>query len=257
VTLNGVIRRAMALGFISLVAADPARGDLQVRVPQVEYRALEFEHDGLITFDAKGSALNRAQSYAHTIGYGLLPWWRIELAGELASGGGQHLTWNAISLENTFQLTEPGEYLFDLGLLVGYSQSTVRGEPNGFAFGPIIQKELNKPFGLDTVHTLNLFLSRDIGRDATRQTGLFYAWQSLVRTHPLISPGIEFYGFIPDITRAGPTTRQQHLVGPVLVGEADLSRFGTLRYEVGYLFGLTPASGRGAIRWLLDYEIVF
>lgn len=41
-------------------------------------------------------------------------------------------------------------------------------------------------------------------------------------TSPLISRGIEFYGF-----------------------------------EVGYLLGLTPASGRSAIRWKLEYEIVF
>jgi hypothetical protein len=242
---------------ICCLAAGAAHADLKVRMPNVDYREFEFEHNGLITFDAKGSPLHRAQSYSNSIGYGVLPWWSVELEGEMASGGGQHLTFEAVTMENIFQLTEPGEYFFNLGLFAEYSQSTVRGAPSSFAFGPIIQKELNDFLGVDSVHTLNLFLSRDVGRDATKATGFSYAWQSVIRTHPLISPGVEFYGLVPDIAHAGPTAQQQHLVGPVLVGAANFAPYGKLKYEVGYLFGLTPASGRSAIRWRLEYGIAF
>jgi hypothetical protein len=247
------------IGFaaVVLLAAQHAFAELQVRMPDVDYLELEFEHNGLITLDAKGSPLNRAQSYTNSIGYGVLPWWEIELEGELASGGGQHLTWNAVTLENTFQLTEPGQYFFNLGFFFEYSQSTLRDAASGVTFGPIIQKELNNVFGLDTLHTLNLFLSRDVGHDATKSTGFSYAWQSLILTHPLISPGFEFYGTIDDIARAGPTAQQQHSVGPVLAGAVNFAPYGKLKYEVGYQFGLTPASGRGAVRWKLEYEIVF
>jgi hypothetical protein len=250
-------RYAIGLVVVSALVGPQARADLQVRMPQVDFRELEFEHNGLISFAPKGSGLERAQSYTNEIGYGVLPWWQIELEGEMASGGGQHLTWNAVTLENIFQLTEPGEYFFNLGFFAEYSQSTLRGQPNSVTFGPIIQKELNDVFGMDTVHTLNLFLSRDVGHDATRQTGFSYAWQSLIRTHPLISPGVEFYGFIPDVTHAGPSTQQQHLLGPVLAGGVNFAPYGNLKYEVGYLFGVTPNSGRSAIRWRLEYEIAF
>lgn len=74
-------------------------------------------------------------------------------------------------MENTSQLTQPGEYFFTLGVFAEYSQSTLSHEPSDITFGPIIQKEINNVFGLDTVHTLNLFLSRDVGHDASRQTG--------------------------------------------------------------------------------------
>lgn len=245
---------AAALG---LLPVRPALADLQVRMPEVDYRELEFEHNGLVTFDAKGSPLNHAQSYTNSIGYGVLPWWEIELEGEMSSGGGQHLMWDAVTLENTFQLTQPGEYFFNLGFFFEYSQSTLRGEPSGMTFGPIIQKELNDVFGLDTLHTVNLFLSHDIGRDATKATAFSYAWQSLILTHPLISPGIEFYGTINDIANAGPVAQQQHLLGPVVAGAVNLAPYGKVRYELGYLFGLTPASGRSAIRWRLEYEIAF
>jgi hypothetical protein len=251
-----MLRPALASAAFVLLAR-PAFADLQVRMPEVDYRELEFEHNGLVTFDTKGSSLNRAQSYTNAIGYGVLPWWGIELEGELASGGGQHMTWEAVTLENTFQLTEPGEYFFNLGFFFEYSQSTLRGEPSGVTFGPIIQKELNDVLGLDTLHTLNLFLSHDIGHDATKVTGFQYAWQSLIETHPLISPGVEFYGSIPDIAHVGPAAQQQHWVGPVLAGAANFAPYGKSRYEVGYLFGLTPASGRSAVRWKLEYEIAF
>jgi hypothetical protein len=105
-----MLRPGLALAALTMLAGRPALAELQVRMPQVDYRELEFEHNGLVTFDAKGSTLNGAQSYTNSIGYGVLPWWEIELEGEMASGGGQHLTWNAVTMENTFQLTEPGEY---------------------------------------------------------------------------------------------------------------------------------------------------
>jgi hypothetical protein len=240
-----------------LASAGLARADLKVRMPQVDYRELEFEHNGLITFAGKNSPLDRAQSYTNSIGYGLLPWWGVELEGEMASGGGQHLTWNAVTLENTFQLTEPGEYFFNLGFFAEYAHSTLRGQPNALVAGPIIQKELNNVFGIDTLHTLNLFLGRDVGHDATKATGLEIAWQSVAQITPLIAPGFEYYGIIEDIAHPGPSSQQQHLIGPVLTGGYNFAPYGKLKYEVGYLFGLTPAAGRGAVRWRLEYEMSF
>jgi hypothetical protein len=161
-----------------LCDARPAWADLHVRMPTVDYRELEFEHNGLFTFDQKGSDLNGQQSYTNAIGYGVLPWWKIELEGELAGGPGVERTWEATTLENTFQLTEPGKYFFNLGLFVEYSQATGQTSPNSFTFGPIIQKELNNVLGVDSLHTLNVFFSRDVGRGSASATGFQYAWQS-------------------------------------------------------------------------------
>ena len=251
-------RTTVALAAAAIVVSGPAYAELQVRMPEVDYLELEFEHNGLVTFDSnKSSPLAHAQSYTNSIGYGVLPWWEIELEGEMASGGGQHLDWTATTMENTFQITQPGEYFFNFGFFAEYSQSTLQGQPSAITVGPIIQKEINDVFGFDTLHTLNVFLSRDVGHDATGQTGFQYAWQSLVLTHPLISPGVEFYGNIPDIAHAGPTSEQQHWVGPVLAGAVNFAPYGKVKYEVGYLFGLTPESGRSAIRWRLEYELTF
>jgi len=248
---------AVAALLAALAFAQPARAELKVRMPTVEYHELEFEHNGLVTFGRKGSGFDHAQSYTNEIEYGVTPWWMVGLEGELASGGGRHLVWNAVTLENTFQLTQPGKYLFNLGFFAEYSQVTVRGAPNLFVAGPIIQKELPDTLGLNTLHTVNVFLSRDVGAYASRATGLGLAWQSVARLTPLIAPGVEYYGTIEDLGHAGRYNQQQHFVGPVLTGARSFAPYGSLKYEVGYLFGLTTATPTGAVRWQLEYEIAF
>ena len=234
-----------------------ARADLQVRMPTVDYRELEFEHNGLLTFGPHRSGFDHAQSYTNSIGYGVLPWWKVELEGEMEAGAGQPLTWTANTMENTFQLTEPGEYAFNLGVFAEYSQSTARGVANGVTAGPIVQKELNDVFGIDTLHTLNVFLTHDVGHDSRQATGLDLAWQSILEWRALLSPGFEYYGTIDDLAHAGPYNRQQHLIGPVLTGRYTFAPYGDITYQVGYLFGLTSASPRGAVRWQVEYELAF
>lgn len=248
---------AIGAGLAGLAGlAPPAAADLQVRLPHVQWRELEFEHNGLITFGRKGTAANRAQSYTHSIAYGVTPWWKIELEGEMASGGGQHLTWAATTLENVFQLTEQGRYWVDVGLFLEYSQATGKG-PNEVKFGPIFHKEIPGVFGLDTAHTINLFLSRETGGNASKATSFSAAWQSVARLHPLLEPGFEYYAKIEDIAHGGKYYEQRHFIGPVLTGAQSFSPYGKLKYQVGYLFGLTTATPRSAVRWKLEYEIRF
>ena len=59
---RGVARGATAGAFIALAASTPAYAELQVRVPEVDYLELEFEHNGLLTFDSRGSPLRHEQS---------------------------------------------------------------------------------------------------------------------------------------------------------------------------------------------------
>lgn len=262
---SSLMRYCLPLLLVSLLgaaASRPAAADMQVRLPHVVWREVEFEHNGLITFGPKGTASDRAQSYTNSIASGVTPWWKIELEGEMTSGGGQHLVWAATTFENTFALTERGQYMFDVGFFAEYSQATGLA-PNEVKFGPILHKELLNVFGsgIDTAHTLNIFFSRDVGGNATRRTGLNVAWQSVARFHPwsasVLAPGFEYYANIEDFSHAGSYNQQRHFVGPVLTGTQSFSPYGKLKYQVGYLFGLSNASPKGAVRWKLEYEISF
>lgn len=234
-----------------------ARADLHVRWPVVDYRELEYEHNGLLSFGRKGSGFDHAQSYSNAIGLGVLPFWEVELEGEMQAGPGRTLVMDAVTMENTFQITQPGEYEYNLGFYAEYSRALPRGQPGSVTFGPIVQKELPDFLGTDSVHTLNLFLTHDVGPDGTHATGLDYAWQSLLYVTPLLSPAVEAYGEIADLGHAGRFNSQLALAGPVLVGAVNFGRWGTVKYQAGYLFGLTSGSPTGAVRWQLEYELAF
>ena len=88
----------------------------RVRLPTVDYRELEFEHNGLFTFD-KDRTLGGQQSYTNSIGYGVTPWWRIELEGQRGIRAYSSVHYLATTIENTFQITPPGIYMFNLGFL--------------------------------------------------------------------------------------------------------------------------------------------
>lgn len=248
----GVI--AVIAGLCGLPAS--ARADFQVRSPLVDYREFEFEHKGAVTFDRKPE-LNRDQSYTHAIGFGVTPFWKIELEAETGALPDGNLRYLATTIENTFQLTPQGKYWADYGLFVEYSHGAQRGFTNTVKAGPIVQKE-TAGFGPYTLlHTLNLFFEREVGPFSTDRFGFLPALQSRVRLSPFFEPGIEAFGGIEDLQRAGKYNNQQYNAGPMFAGAYNFAPYGKIKYELGYLFGLTPATPRGAVRWLFEYEISF
>jgi hypothetical protein len=237
--------------------ATPALAEFKLRYPFVDYREVEFEHNGDTTFDKSKSGENNNQSYTNEFEIGATRFWQFGLEAESSAPSGSNLRYEATTVENIFQLTPQGKYWADLGFFAEYSHAASRGGADSFTFGPLIQKELNDVMGTDTVHTLNLLFSKEVGRNRTDDTPLFYAWQSRLRLDPHFEPGIEIYGQIGDIEAPGKLAEQQHRMGPVVVGLHNLAPYGQIKYEVGYLFGLTRATENGAVRWRLEYEIPF
>jgi high-affinity iron transporter len=246
-----------AVGFAALGTAPDARADFKVRSPIVDYRELEFEHNGDTTFDKKKSGLSNNQSYTNEIGYGVTPFWGIELEGEMEAPSGTNLRYAATTLENTFQLTPQGAYWADFGFFAEYSHSAIRQSPNSITFGPIVQKEAGGFGNAPTLHTLNVLFSKDVGHDRSDDTGFLLAWQSRLRLHPLFEPGIELYDAVTDIEKPGKLAEQQHRLGPMFAGLFNFAPYGAIKYEAGYLFGLTRSTENGTARWRFEYEIPF
>ena len=260
-TTNAMRPRKMAATTAVLAAflagRAPAHAEFKIFYPIIDYREIEFEHNGDTTFDRAKSGKSNNQSYTNEVEIGALPFWKVGLEAETAAPSGENFRYEATTLENFFQLTPQGKYWADLGLFAEYSQAASRADSNSFTVGPLVQKELSDIWGVDTLHTLNIFFSKEVGHNRTDATPLHVAWQSRMRLHPMLEPGIEFYSDIDDIGAPGKFADQQHRVGPMFAGIYPLYRFGKIEYEVGYLFGLTHATERGAVRWRLEYEIPF
>ena len=248
---------ALAAAVAALAAASSARAEFKLRYPIVDYREVEFEHNGDTTFDRRKSGLSNNQSYTNELGYGILPFWQLELEGEWAANSGENLRYDATTLENTFQLTPQGKYWADLGFFAEYSHAASRADADSVSFGPLIQKEVPDIWGVDTLHTVNLLFGKQIGHSSSDNTSLFAAWQSRLRLDPLFEPGIEFYAAIADAEKPGKLAEQQHRIGPVAVGLYNMPGYGKIKYELGYQFGLTRAAEKGAVRWRLEFEKPF
>lgn len=244
-------------GIAALVAGAPARAEFKVRYPIIDYREIEIEHNGDVTFDKKNSGKNNNQSYPTEVELGLLPFLSVGIEGNVEANSGENVHYKATALESTLQLTPQGKYWADLGFFTEFEHPASGSSANSVTFGPLVQKEVPDFFGFDTLHTLNTLFSREIGPHAADATPLLVAWQSRLRVDPLFEPGFEFYGMVDDVSHPGKLADQQHRIGPMLAGLYSFPPYGKLRYELGYLVGLTRATENGAIRWRVEYEIAF
>ena len=180
-----------------------ARADFHVVSPlEIDLGELELEHNGSDTVDHR-FGVGGQQSYTMELGTGLTSWWHseIEFGFDNDPGNGQPTLLTQVVTENMFQLTEPGRAFADFGFYVEYGQSTTHGafaSSNELTFGPVISKDIGR-----TTHTVNLFLSRQLGPNQTSQGVDFsYAWQSRWNLWAPLSPAIEIYGDTGTLGRA-------------------------------------------------------
>jgi hypothetical protein len=252
----------MAAALVMLVPVG-ARADFHVVSPyEIDLGELEIEHNGSASFDRRPDQRG-ATSYTTEFGTGLTPWWHseIELGFDREPGDNQPTLVTGLVWENMIQLTEPGQQFADFGFYFEYGQSLTRGAAAGsnqITFGPVIAKEFGR-----TIHTMNLFFTRQLGPDQTSQGLDFsYRWQSRWNIWAPLSPAIEIYGDTGALGSVPPLSQQQLLAGPVGVGQLrfdqlGLGHAGKLKYEIGWLFGTTPPTARGTLRWRLELEIPF
>jgi len=252
---------AAALALLAPLRA--ARADYHVVSPyEIDFGELELENNSSVSFDHR-PGFGGQQSYTLELGTGLTPWWHseIELGFDNDPYVGQPTLLTQLVTENMFQLTEPGEDFLDSGFYIEYGQSTTRGAyatSNEVTFGPVFGKDIGR-----TTHMVNLFFTRQLGPDQTSQGLDFtYAWQSRWNLWAPLSPAIEIYGDTGTLGSTPGFSRQQLLTGPVGVGllkmnQLGLGRAGQIKYEVGWLFGATPATAHGTLRWRLELEIPF
>jgi hypothetical protein len=238
---------------LALVAAAPAAGeDRKVYSPYVEPGVFELEMRGERTIDGDG-AKNDQQTHIYEVAYGVNPWWYTALFGRLEKDPGADFRYAATAWENIFQLTEPGEHFVDVGLYVEYARSHLGQSPDELETKLLLEKNV-APLTL----TANLIFNREIGANAGKGVGFEYAVRANYPWRRELQFAVEAYGEPGRLTGFDSVRAQDHVLGPVLNGKLNIAGLpGTLRYEAGYLFGLTDASARGAVKWLLEWEFPF
>ena len=239
---------AIAAGFLALLLIPhDAFADAKVYSPTVEYRELAVEIRGDARID-RGNT-DKVQDQIYEVEYGVTPWWQTAIFAELEQEHGESLGYAATAWENIVRLSEPGENWIDSGLYVEYERGH-RESPDKVE-GKIL---LEKQFG-QTVETVNLIAEKEVGGYAESGAAFGYAARAKYRFKRYLEPAVEAYGDIGHIDR--PPSRQEHRLGPVILGKVPLVSQLGLYYELGWLFGLTDASPNGSLKWLLEFEFPF
>lgn len=250
--LSSVARAAALLALllaIGLGLPQFARADFTVHMPTVVKGEKEVEAAYTVTHDSD-KALSNDQVYNASIGYSFTSWWEPELEFEWEKPNGEKMQLDEVSWENTFQLTEPGEHWVNVGIFAEYAWPQNSPDHTDIKAGPIFQIE-----GSRSLHTVNLFLEREVGVHAEDTVELTYAWQSRFRMLQSLDLGFEIFGEPGEVGKPLPYDQQQVLGGPVVYGEFKPSNGTSFKYEIGYLVGATKATPDST--WKVNVEFEF
>ena len=235
---------------VSLMARD-AQAGFKVYTPYVELHEFEIEYKPSRTIDGDDAKDNK-QKHLLGIGYGVNEWWFTEVYAEWERepGSGEEFFFEAFEWENRFQLTNPGENWADFGLLVEYVHKDLDSSPDKIELALLFAKELGT---FDA--TYNLWFEREIGSGASDDVELAQGFQLKYRLDPAFEPGIEIFSEFGAIDDMQGFDDQKHYVGPIVAGVLPLNDTGTkIKYNVGYLFGISDEAEDGVVKAIVELE---
>lgn len=223
---------ALTCAFVQLASADIDR----VYHPYVTPLETELEWRGTIVDDS-GDSSDREQLHRLAFGRSLSERFFGEAYINARKTETEHLKVSGFEFEGIYQLTEPGEYGFDWGVLAEFERDTDR---NISAFGARLLAE--KEIG-ETSLALNAIAEYEYGSGIDNELEFGAAAQWRWRYAEAFEPALEYY--VGDGT---------HGLGPVLIGSQRLGTAKKLKWEFGVIFGASNDTPERTWRGQLEFE---
>ncbi len=238
---------------IACVIANPqaAHATKKVYSPIVEKGEIEIEARGEYNIDERDDK-DDTQKQKYALGYGVTDRWFTELYGELERTKNDDdedldFMFTSLAWENRFQLTEQGQFPVDIGAYLEYETSFEDKHPDNLEAKLLLEKSWDK-----FTHTVNITLEQNIGRHPTEDLVGGFAYSGKYRLKPWFEPGVEWHSDLGELGQNVSFQDQEHQMGPVFYG-----KIGKIKYDVGYLFGMSDAAPKGEIKWIAEYEFRF
>ncbi|MDX2073815.1 MAG: FTR1 family protein [Alphaproteobacteria bacterium] len=238
-----LIGLSIAAVIAAILASQQAHAAFEVRSPYVEEGMLEIETKNRVDFDSRSSE-DGFRQHVIGVGYGFTSWWGAELEGEWEKEPNDGYRYKATEVENTFQFTDQGEYFVDVGAKASYEFS----HPPGAADKLEAVLLLEKTFGR-TAHTINLGVEKEVGDNRSESTEGNVSYKLEYAYLPYFNPGFEYYSDVGELKHTGNFSDQKHRFGPALYGKAL-----GIKYDLGWLFGLSKAAEDHVFKLNLEYE---
>ena len=234
---------AAALSFSALCAASPAD---YVYTPAVEYgeREIDFKAGRANTHDA-----DQQSAASLGFGYGATPHWFTELYAKYESSGSGAVHFDAWEWENKFQLTEPGQYPVDVGLVVELERPQDHDEGYEVRFGPLFQTDVGK-MQLNG----NLLFGRHYRAIESGPMEFGYQWQAKYRWTQAFEFGLQGFGDVGPWDDWSPSEQQSHRVGPAVFGKIPVGVHRAIRYNAALLLKASSGAPNNTFRMQLEFE---
>ncbi len=217
-----------------------ADDDFVVYSPYVTAGQSEIELRGHQTTDSDPSQEGE-RAYEVSLSHSFTGWWRPEVyVGAYEREPGSPNTLQGYEFENTFQLTDQGEYWADLGFLASYEYNIAAGQPGVLEFGPLFEKQTGR---ID--QRLNLIWEKQLGAGAERKYEFRASYAATYQIRQWLAPGLEAYYRPIDDARQ---------IGPAWYGEIPSERGNELEYSAALVFGTNKGAPNRTFVLRLEYE---
>lgn len=180
-------------------------------------------------------------------GYGITDFWNLEVGGAFDRGGesDSNTRFDTLTIDNRFELTQPGEYWLDFGVSVAYGKLHGDG-PDGLEGKLLFAKQVGQFSNL-----ANVIVGREVGSDSNDETTYGFAWGTSYELNEQLALGLEWHSDFGDFD--SDFDEQEHQLGPVLYGS-----FGDhIGYEFGVLGGVSDAAPDAQLKAVINYSYQF
>jgi hypothetical protein len=188
--------------------------------------------------------------YSLEIEYGLTDHWTIGGYADFEDPkGGDFRYVQARAVAARYRFFEPGERFLDGAVEVEYYLPRNQfSESEKIETRVILEKDIDRVTIL-----LNPIFEKDVsGPDVDEGMEFEYAAGVYLRANSQLTPGVEFYGSMGELSNLKPKDQQEHYIFPRL----GIHFFHGITLDVGYGFGLTQASDDQVIKAILEFEFL-
>jgi len=215
---------SIAAAGLTLVCTKPVLAEFEIQEAEIDKGEIEIEYRGAYHWGVprvtvtNENANDLVQSNELELEMGITNWWMISVTSGFDKALGENLQATALEVETQFGLVRREGNGLGLAFQMGFSQALnhgvqVDGEPNEFAFGPIVELARG-PLLL----TLNPLFGKQIGTFADQEgLGFDYGWRGEYDVNKRWALAVEMFGEIEDLANAGSFNDQVHSIGPTLI----------------------------------------
>lgn len=237
---------AVAVASMGLRTATAGPADY-VYSPSVEYGERELD----IKFGTANQKGNTERKSAGSVGfgYGAAERWFTEIYVKYQKEGDGSTKYDALEWENKFQLTEPGEFPVDVGMIAEFERPRDRAEGYEFKWGPLFQTD----FGRVQLNA-NLLFEKSYRAETPSHAEMGYQLQAKYRWRKEFEFGLQAFGEMGRWHQWSPAAERTHRIGPAVFGKFPLGDRQAIRYNAAFLVGMTAATPNRTFRLQTEYE---